>query len=398
MFRRQKRHKQLHILKDIISIALFLILMRFENASGMRATILYVSFGGYFIVNLLKTEHPLRFVAEGIFATILLYYSRFALNLNVILMMSLTLIHAGLVLDIISGLGILIVNYFLLGYNFYNMSLYHVNYERVIEFAFILVLMTLIFALASFLNRFVKQKSALDQLNKKLAQQGESLKEALLSEQDANQRLESAKRDVIRLTRQVERSHIARTLHDDLGHEMTGLIMALEMIKRTGGSEQAEMIEEALVQSRAMLARTRELVVGLDLKGTFNLSERLKDRFATYQNQTGIKVTLENECKQNINVLDEDLKEVLYKTILESLTNTAKHSNAENILIKFYEGDGHLYVEIEDDGTLEKKLEKGNGLRYMMERLSFYDGHADFVVKPELFKIEIKIPLKGERI
>ena len=64
------------------------------------------------------------------------------------------------------------------------------------------------------------------------------------------------------------------------------------------------------------------------------------------------------------------------------LTNVTKYAAASQASIAVEQENGHLKVEVADDGVGGVKPELGTGLRGLMARLESIDGHLDVESEP----------------
>jgi len=81
----------------------------------------------------------------------------------------------------------------------------------------------------------------------------------------------------------------------------------------------------------------------------------------------------------------EDLPDILskealdlYRIVQESLTNTARHSDAGHVQIIWKYSDHRLLLEILDNGKGFKEIHLGNGLIGMKDRVDRLGGSIDF--------------------
>jgi signal transduction histidine kinase len=181
------------------------------------------------------------------------------------------------------------------------------------------------------------------------------------------------KKDLLKLT---ERTRIARDLHDTLGHEMTGLIMHLELTKKQFENDSNEamlMLDDGITTARASLRKIRGIVDTLrDLKDEdYDSLELLIDSFKT---KTGVNVEL------NINKTLESrpCSKVIYRIVQEALTNSVRHGKASKVIISIINGSNEIMFEVEDDGVGVDIINLGNGLNGMKERINECHGEIHF--------------------
>lgn len=205
---------------------------------------------------------------------------------------------------------------------------------------------------------------------------------------DAYQKLNEYSRDIEELSAKEERISIARDLHDTLGHELTGLIMQLELSKynleQGNEVEGKKYLEESVQNSRNSLTKVRAIVDTLRNKEKLVFAtQSLRNLADDYQKRTGMKIKLSIENEESI---QPDLLLILYRLIQEALTNTAKHSQHLNVAIKIiYKQDNiefNIYdysgVVFKDKIQRKQSFNKGNGLLGMEERVTKVGGEIEF--------------------
>ena len=66
--------------------------------------------------------------------------------------------------------------------------------------------------------------------------------------------------------------------------------------------------------------------------------------------------------------------EVLLRTVQEALTNSARHSQAQQLWVVLQRDAERWHLRIRDDGRMAHHWQKGNGLKGMSERLENLGG------------------------
>jgi signal transduction histidine kinase len=188
-------------------------------------------------------------------------------------------------------------------------------------------------------------------------------------------------RDVVRrvvAAQELERSRLARELHDETGQALTSILLGLKPLERAAESEDA----------RAAVADLRELVVGtlqdvrrlavelrpsaLDDFGLVPAVERLTD---TFREQSGLAVELEAQLGDDR--LPREAETTLYRVIQEAFANVVKHSGARRVSVLLQRRDGMARAVVEDDGTgfdPAATREDALGLAGMRERVALVGG------------------------
>jgi signal transduction histidine kinase len=388
--------------KSILSVLAFLLLILYENASGIRGTGLYLAIIVYLVTTLItlvrnspKKLTLYRFMIEVLSVNAILYLSRFSFNLIGISLLMMTLSHAAWELKTKENIVLLIVTALMLGFNIYNLIGYGMNYEKWIELIFIFIVLGFMSSVMMLLKNNMQQKQAITVLNSTLVGQNNHINKMYETLKTANESLEQSKIEVVKLTEKSERSKIARELHDAVGHELTGLIMELEMIKRSSEADRMLLIDQTLTHARDILVQTRQVVVDLDDAPQLQLEQRLYDRIERFERQTGTHISAHIAIESY--KLNEGMKEVIYRSFLEALTNIAKHSAAKKVNILMMD-DGEVFqMKVINDGGRPEKIVKGKGLTFMTERLSFYKGTLTVEPYEDGVCLTLRLPLKGRK-
>lgn len=217
---------------------------------------------------------------------------------------------------------------------------------------------------------------------------------------ETNKQLVRYSDELKQLTKIEERTNIARDLHDTLGHDMTGLIMQMEMVTRLFKNNESlqgfNVLEEAKKSARESLSKVRQILNTLkedtDIDWTSSSLQSLINDFAKKTN-TIIKYDISGE--KNVK---PDIGITLYRSIQEALTNAIRHGKASNIVVTIkYLEDGIKFC-IQDNGTGCPHINKGNGLIGMTERIKLLKGEVFFESSKTGFMVKGSIPYEGEEV
>ncbi len=224
---------------------------------------------------------------------------------------------------------------------------------------------------------------------------------------DAYHQLDIYSRDIELLSAKQERSSIARDLHDTLGHDLTGLIMQLELAdfnleinKELGKKYLSESIDGA----RNSLTKVRAIVDTLkNQEKLVFVNQSLLELTKEYQKRTGINILLNVNNEETIS---PDYLIILYWVIQEALTNVAKHGNSDEVSINIKKSENNIEFSIKDYSSKSsvnkigkpQKITKGNGLKGIEERLITINGSVEFIKytgAQKGFQINGNIPING---
>jgi hypothetical protein len=203
------------------------------------------------------------------------------------------------------------------------------------------------------------------------------------------------------MTREQEKSRIARELHDELGQMLTMLQMDVAWCRDRSPSldeafaakldRMSTLLKSTIAATRRIASDLRPLM--LDDLGLVPSIEWLVENFAQ---RTGIACDL---ALGNMPVeLSQAQASAVFRIVQESLTNIAKHAQASHADIAIEQDDGRLVVRVEDDGVgfLPAGPRKPNslGLFGLRERAQLLGGETTIVSSPgQGTMVEARLPL-----
>ena len=197
-----------------------------------------------------------------------------------------------------------------------------------------------------------------------------------------NQRLDAelgAKIDELRASRiriieatLAERRRLERDLHDGAQQRLVSLALQLRLAGERLRDDDAgarELLQTADVELAAALGELRELASGIH---PAVLSDRgLDAALATLATRAPLPVELDVRVGERP---PEHVELAAYFVVAEALTNVAKYANASRATVRAARDDGHLVVEVADDGIGGADPARGTGLRGLADRVSALDG------------------------
>lgn len=199
-----------------------------------------------------------------------------------------------------------------------------------------------------------------------------------------------------------ERRRIARELHDEAGQSLTAVKLGLDRLEENHASSNEDLKNE-ISEIRMMIRRTGSEIRRLSyrLHPTLLIDLGLEPALQLYFKE------IENHSDLDIDFnmvgfddrLDVDTETVFYRFSQEALTNTLKHSGAENFRLSIIKSYPKLIFLAQDDGigfdtATVGKNKQSLGLIGMRERASLLGGTFQLRSKPgQGTRIRIKIPL-----
>jgi signal transduction histidine kinase len=191
-----------------------------------------------------------------------------------------------------------------------------------------------------------------------------------------------------------ERQRIARDLHDDLGSDLTEIMLLGEAAQASNSNERVR------ANARAIANRSRQAAAAMDeIIWTVNPRNdsvpRLADHVAALARRLfdPLPVQLRIEIMEDIPVLPlpATARHALFLAIKEAQNNVAKHSSATEVRVAVVCKDGRLVVTVEDDGRGFDPAQSANvrnGLDNMRQRMESIGG---------TFRLET-LPGRGTRV
>ena len=189
------------------------------------------------------------------------------------------------------------------------------------------------------------------------------------------------------------RRRIERDLHD--GAQQRLVAAALELTRLE------QRLERDPAAARSVLARAREhLHHGLgelrDLARGIHpavLTERgLEAAIFALVQRAPVPVALEFEVPER---LDAGIEAAAYFVVSEALTNVAKYAQAETVGVEVRSADGSLRMTVADDGIGGAALDRGSGLRGLVDRVQAVGGRLEVSSPPgEGTRLSVHLPTK----
>lgn len=150
--------------------------------------------------------------------------------------------------------------------------------------------------------------------------------------------------------REEERTRIARELHDELGVRLTCLKMDLSRVCDSSSARSSENIAAMIEQVDTTIAAVQSLAAELrpGVLDDLGLVAAIEWQCRDFERRSGIRCHV--ECKEEDIPLDAARTTAAFRICQEALTNVLRHARATEIRVVVEKTDGHLSVEIRDNG------------------------------------------------
>ncbi len=278
------------------------------------------------------------------------------------------------------SINILIISIYL---NLFN-NIFSLNYwkNNIVNYALYL-LMYLVNTFSFMSIKFnIREKARVKKLNNEL--------------EEANEKLKDYSLKVEELTIKNERNRVAQEIHDSLGHSLTALIMHLDFLEKVI-DKNPEKAKEVVIKSQNIARNSMKDV----RRAIYALKDNEISKGLVYSIESLIEnLTVSQGIKFDCNIADDDIenielniKNIIFITIKESITNGIKHGHASFFFINLEKTDNNIKLNIQDNGKGCEKVVFGNGLKGMKDRIDAVSGKIDFSVnKDGGFEVEVSIP------
>jgi signal transduction histidine kinase len=259
-------------------------------------------------------------------------------------------------------------------------------------------------------QRIRESRRALEHLNTNLEAQvterSSQLVEALEIVRDKEQRLRELSGRAVAM-QEAERRSLSRELHDSAGQALTAIRINLQLLAELAGNDGAkamatrtmDLADSTLEEIRRVVDRLAPAV--LDDLGLEGAVERYCDDFAE---RTGVEIDC-NFAALDESGVDTGVETAAYRIVQESLTNVARHAEAERVEICLSRLDAgtstdRLAIDIRDDGRgfdLAVARAKGRrGLEGMRERVELLGGTIEIDAAPgQGTHIHVELPVQA---
>lgn len=175
-----------------------------------------------------------------------------------------------------------------------------------------------------------------------------------------------ANNEVAKLVEATERNRIAQQLHDNVGHEIAGALIALQTYKKLEENKDLrakEMLEHVLKRVESSSIKLRETVYQLkpSIEGGAQRLQKLCEAFTF--------CTVNHKFIGEIERVPAIAWVILEPCLKEALTNITKYSKATQVYVRFDITEYIIRMNIKDNGIGAKEINAGLGIFGIRERI-----------------------------
>ena len=172
-----------------------------------------------------------------------------------------------------------------------------------------------------------------------------------------------------------QRRRLERDLHDGAQQRLMALGIDLRMVReRIEHDPQgaAELLDESLHELNEATAELRELARGIHPAVLTNRG--LHAALKGLASRSPVPVEL---LQTPADRLPPSVESAVYFVVAEALTNAARYSRAQTVTVGVVRDNGHVDVEVMDDGVGGADADHGSGLRGLQDRVAALDGRLE---------------------
>ena len=202
--------------------------------------------------------------------------------------------------------------------------------------------------------------------------------------------------------REDERTRISREIHDELGGMLTGLKMDVARLNKALPGAATERLESLSGMIDEMVRTVRRIATDLrpSLLDDFGLAAAIEWQLQEFAKRSGLDCEFESPLSDL--EWDPDSSTGVFRAFQETLTNIARHAQAERVRVTLGAVDEMVELCITDDGrgisTGELAGLKSLGLAGMRERIEALHGTVTITGAPgQGTTVVIRVPLRELR-
>jgi len=232
----------------------------------------------------------------------------------------------------------------------------------------------------------VKQKEKFEQLGCELQEKNDLLEQ----QQQLKEELALSK----------ERELIAQELHDSIGHTLVAVKMYVKVLEKyftANNSKESEIFNTLNEVIQEGMSQLRKTVYHLkENTQCINLKDALEQLIQSVMNTQGPQIYLLYDEK--IDTIELHLKEDMYKSIRECITNSLKYANAAHIWVTLQTTDKEVMFGVKDDGEGVNVINKSHGILGIEERIKKWDGVCTVLSgENKGFSLQVRINIEEKK-
>jgi PAS domain S-box-containing protein len=222
---------------------------------------------------------------------------------------------------------------------------------------------------------------------------------------EAYERLQAVSQQLVR-AQEVERAHLARELHDEIGQALTVAKINLQTLRRLlQASDFAPQVDRSIRDVERTMSRVRQL--SRELRPSVLDDLGLGPALRSLVDQQGEIAGFSSQViVQPLDVrAAPDVETACFRVVQEALTNIMRHAQARQVVLELRQYESDLELVIRDDGVgfdpaaLPGADDMRLGLIGIQERILLVGGHVEFHSAPgQGTEIRARVPLEPAKL
>lgn len=181
---------------------------------------------------------------------------------------------------------------------------------------------------------------------------------------------------------------LSQKLHDELANDLFNTITLLESIQFENQflkKKLSDNLDHIYAQTRSISRQTNTV-------DTANFKKELDSMLASYKSED-VNILTKGIDLVNWDTMENHTKIVIYRVLMELMTNMKKHSDCTLVVISFLQEGKNLEIKYVDNGSIsiDQDILSKNGIRNMENRIRGIDGTINFEISKG-FRAFINIP------
>lgn len=194
----------------------------------------------------------------------------------------------------------------------------------------------------------------------------------------------------------LERTRIARELHDSIGHALTVAVVQAGAARAARDPAFTDRALDAIEETGRAALEDLERVLGILRESERPVSSRPTltdaDRLLESARASGAKVDI--ELTGPLDTVPGPVSREGYRILQESLTNVLRHAGAVPVGARIAVADGTLTLEVRNPLTADiPGPGRGSGLRGIRERAALLGGRARTGPDEGYWQVHVELPL-----
>jgi len=203
---------------------------------------------------------------------------------------------------------------------------------------------------------------------------------------------------------EVERRHLARELHDEVGQALTAAKIGLQSAMSDAGAALTVRLQETISILERLLGQVRQISINLRPSMLDDLGLVPALRALLDQQGSRASVTVRFSEKNVPEDLDAKIQTACFRIAQEAITNALRHAGATQIDVDLRCENGKLRLRIRDNGIgfdvgSARAQTAGLGLIGIKERAALIGGRARIISSPgkgTTIEVLLSLTLRGE--